>query len=170
MASGERVVTIHSYAPSVTAGASPAELIGGSTQAERIPVYAFDASTVEYLDLLCTLSGYDGGGLTFSLKWGAASATSGNVIWSAAVRRFQDDAEDLDTAHTYDYNNASADAAPSGLNEQSYITVAFTDGADMDSWADGEMAIVRIRRFASDAGDTMAGDAYLWLTVTGVET
>lgn len=169
MASGEPVVSTGNYIPTVTLGAAIGEITGGATPAERQIIYAFDASTVEYIDIPCFLRGYDGGGLTLTLVWSAASATSGNVIWSAAIRRFQDDAEDLDTAHTYDYNNASADAAPSALNENSYITITFTNGADMDSWANGEYAIIRIRRFASDAGDTMAGDAYLW-SVTGVET
>ena len=67
----------------------------------------------------------------------------------------------MDTSHTYDYSNSSAVAAASASGEVVYDTVTFTDGADMDSWAVGELAIVRVRRFASDAGDTMAGDTQL---------
>jgi hypothetical protein len=39
----------------------------------------------------------------------------------------------------------------------------------MDSWSAGEMAIVRVRRNASHANDTMAGDAQLvgfWVNET----
>lgn len=134
---------------------------GGSTPAERVRVFAFDASTVEYLDFVCRLRGYGGGGLTFVLPWSAASATSGVTRWEVAIRRLQDDAEDIDTSQTYDFN-AVDDTAASASGELSYPTVTFTDGADMDSWANGELAIVRIRRNASHANDTMTGDAELW--------
>ncbi|MBK7424296.1 MAG: hypothetical protein IPJ48_15125 [Propionivibrio sp.] len=71
-----------------------------------------------------------------------------------------DDVEDIDAAHTYDYNDVD-DTAASASGELSYPTVTFTNGADMDSWAAGEMATVRVRRNASHANDTMAGDAQL---------
>ncbi len=76
------------------------------------------------------------------------------------MRRIQDDAEDIDASHTYDYNDVD-DTAASASGELSYPTLAFTDGADMDSWAAGEVAIIRVRRNASHANDTMTGDAQL---------
>jgi hypothetical protein len=169
MASGDPVVQIIREMPPATLFAPLIARAGGSTPAEATTAWAFDASTVEYMDFLCRLRGYDGGGLTFNLTWMAATATTGNVIWSVAIRRNADDAEDLDTSQTYDYNNSSAVAAPSASGESSYDTVTFTDGADMDSWAEGELAIVRVRRFASDSGDTMTGDAQL-LDIEGIET
>lgn len=150
--------------------ATPVVIVGASTPAEHIPAWAFDGTTVEYLDFVCRLDGYGGGGLTLTLPWAAQSATSGAVVWGAAIRRIQDDAEDLDsTAHTYDFNDASADTAPSALKEVSYPTITFTDGVDMDSWASGELAVVRVRRNPADAGDNMTGDAYL-IAMVGVET
>lgn len=50
---------------------------------------------------------------------------------------------------------------PRAAGEVSYTTVTFTDGADMDSWANGELAIVRIRRDPANAGDTITEDAQL---------
>lgn len=137
--------------------------VGGSTPTEGVTVLDFDDTTVEYMDWKVRLpSNYAGGGLTFSLEWSATSSTTGNVIWSAAIRAMPNDAEDIDAAHTYDYNNSSATTTASASGETVKSTITFTNGADMDSWAAGETAIVRIRRFASDAGDTMTGDAEFW--------
>lgn len=141
---------------------------GGSTPAERVPVYLFDAATIEYLDFKCRLAGYGGGGLTFTIPWSAVSATTGVTRWGIAIRRMTDDAVDIDASHTYDYNDVD-DTAASVSGELSYPTITFTNGADMDSWGDGEIAIVRVRRNASHANDTMTGDAELWGLV-GKET
>lgn len=169
MASGTPVQILQVMYPATTF-APMTSLAGASSPAERI-IYlgAFDAAAIEYVDFLCRLVGYGGGGLTWSLDWGAASATSNVTRWGIAVRRIQDDAEDLDTtAHTYDYNDVDA-TAPSAAGEIATDTITMTDGADMDSWANGELAIVRVRRNATHANDNMTGDALL-LALTGVET
>lgn len=168
MASGNPVVQVVNIMFPASTFPQMTVRAGGSTPAERNLVYAFDASTIEYLDFLCYLKGYAGGGLTFTLPWSAASATTGVTRWGIAIRRIQDDAEDTDTSQTYDYNDVD-DTTASASGELSYPTVTFTDGADMDSWADGELAIVRVRRNASHANDTMTGDAELWGLV-GKET
>ena len=169
MASGDPVVQVLQAMPPGTLYATEDVRAGGSTPAESLHVWDFDDTAAEYMDFLCVLRGYDGGGLTFTLPWMATTATTNAVLWGAAIRRFVDDAEDIDGSHTYDFNNAAADTAPSATGEQSYPTIAFTDGADMDSWAEGEFAIVRVRRLPTDAGDTMAGDAEL-LGIEGRET
>jgi hypothetical protein len=135
---------------------------GGSTPAENVPVYDFDDSTVEYLDFYGRLESYAGGGLTLTFDWSATSATSGDVVWGAAIRRIQDDAEDMDSSHTYDYNDGTADTAASASGERSRQSITFTNGADMDSLADGETFVLRIRRNISSGSDTMTGDAELW--------
>lgn len=141
--------------------APPSQRIGGSTPTERVDINLFDAAAIEYLDFKVLLRGYAGGGLTMLLPWSAATATSGVCRWGVAVRRMQDDAEDIDTSQTYDFNDVD-DTAANVSGELSYPTIAFTDGADMDSWANGEIAIVRVRRNATHANDTMTGDAELW--------
>ena len=169
MASGDEVVQIRRIMYPAANFAAPSQRAGGSTPGERVAgLHLFDAATIEYLDFLCRLKGYGGGGLTFTLPWSAASATSGAVRWGIAIRRLADDAEDIDASHTYDYNDAD-DTAASASGELSIPTIAFTDGVDMDSWADGEWAIVRVRRNASHANDTMTGDAELW-DLVGEET
>jgi len=161
MASGQPVVIIlDTLVPNAN---SPQLTIrtGGSTPAERVTLWAFDAATIEYIDFKCMLMGYGSGGLTFSHPWSGATATTGVARTGIAIRRMADDAEDIDTSKTYDYNDTD-DTVASASGEESYPTTAFTDGADMDSWANGEIAIVRFRRNASHANDTMAGDLELW--------
>ena len=168
MASGDTVVQIISIMPPAATYATFDVRPGGSTPAENAPVWDFDATAIEYLDFLCILRGYDGGGLTFTLPWSASTATSGQTRWEMAIRAVPDDTEDIDAAHTYDFNGVS-DTAASASGELSYPTIAFTNGADMDSWADGQMAIVRVRRDPTHADDNMTGDAELW-GVFGRET
>src|SRR5688500_11882892 len=79
---------------------------GGSTPAESVPVFDFDDTAAEYMDFYGLLRGYAGGGLTLDIAWAATSATTNAVLWGAAIRRVADDAEDIDTSHTYDFNNA----------------------------------------------------------------
>lgn len=160
MASGQAVVIIHNVMPPAATFATPGIRAGGATPAERVPIWQFGSGANAHLDLYCQLSGYEGGGLTFTLPWSAASATSGAVRWGVAIRRVQDDAEDIDTSHSYDYNTSDASPA-SASGELKYTTVTFTDGADMDSWAEGEFAVVRIRRDVS-VGSNMSGNAELW--------
>ena len=168
MATGDPVVQILRVLPPGSSFAGPIEKAGGSTPAETFRGFAFDAASDEYMDFLCVLEGYDGGGLTIKLKWESEDQTSGNVVWGAAIRRIADDAEDTDTSHSYSFNTVTA-AAPSAVGEWSYDNITFSDGADMDSLADGEAFVLRIQRDADNGSDTMSNDAYLW-GVNGVET
>jgi len=168
MASGDSVVQVIAVIPPATSAATPDTRAGGSTPAESWPVYDFDAASDEYLDFLCKLEGYAGGGLTFTIPWSASTATSGTARWEIGIRRLADDAEDMDAAHTYDYNGVS-DACASASGEASYPTITFTDGADMDAWADGELAMVRAHRDYDHADDGMTGDAEL-IGIFGLET
>ena len=168
MATLDPVVQIVEIMPPSTTQAALIQRNGGSTPGERVLAWAFDAAAIEYLDFKCRLTRYAGGGLTFLLPWSATSATSGVTRWGIAIRAIPDDAEDIDASHTYDYNDVD-DTAASASGELSYPTITFTNGADMDSWADGEVAIVRVRRNATHANDTMAGDAELWM-IAGRET
>lgn len=165
MASGT-VMPLSGPVPTATASAELSSFDGGSTPAEQLICWLFDDSTDEHLDFHGRLENYDGGGLTVRLPW-TSDATSGDVVWNAAIRRVADDAEDLDTSHTYAFNSVTATTA-SVAGEVDYTTVTFTDGADMDSVADGEVFILRIRRDADNGSDDLSGDAELhadWITL-----
>lgn len=163
MASGNALCLFHAQdgVPPASTYATGDRIAGGSTPAESVPVLDFDQGSDEFIDFYGVLPAtYSGGGLTITLMWSASSATSGNVVWGLAFRRVADDAEQLSTSHSYSYNEVT-DAAPSALTEVAYATITFTNGADMDDLAAGEMFILRCRRNGDDAGDTMSGDAEL---------
>ncbi len=136
-------------------------IVGTSTPAESVPVLAFDSTTAEYADFRAKMpQHYGGGGVTLHLATGGGGA-AGTYNFRAAFRAIEDDTEDLDTtAHTYDYNDVDI-TGPSAIGEVVIDTLAFTDGADMDSTGAGDEFILRIGRNPADAQDTMAADAYL---------
>jgi len=163
MASGDTlcIFTARDGVPSATAGATHGILAGAASPAEGVPTLAYDSATDEHADFIGVLPrAYAGGGLTLTLYW-ASGVTSGACIWNAAFRRVADDAEDIDTtAHSYDPNAVTATTA-SAAGEVDYAAITFTDGADMDSLAVGEMFILRITRDADNGSDDMSGDAWL---------
>ncbi|HEX6827154.1 MAG TPA: hypothetical protein VF077_12625 [Nitrospiraceae bacterium] len=172
MASGDPVVVITSIMPPSANFAIFSVRVGASTPPEQFPYYSFDATTDTYLDFYCRLSGYSGGGLTFSLTWMAATATTGGVLWALAIRRLADDAEDVDVAQTYDYNEVR-DVCATVSGELSYFTIPFTNGADMDNLVNNESFILRLRRRGTDntasTGDDLAGAAQ-FVDLIGLET
>lgn len=130
----------------------------------NIPVLEFDDTTDEEAVFGGVLpENYDGGGLTITLVWMAATATSGNAVWQAAIERHQDDTDDLDSDTFAAFNGSGAVAAPSATGEPGYDDITFTDGADMDSLAAGESFRLKIRRDADDtsATDSISGDLQL---------
>lgn len=168
MASGDPVLKLLRAFPPGASFAPQALITGASSPAENFVVYQFADAAAAYIDFLVALEGYDGGGLTLRLGWSAAVATN-NAVWQAAFRRIEDDAEDMDTtAHTYDYNTVTA-AAPSAIGELSYDEITFSNGADMDSFAERETAILRILRDPANGSDNLGNTAYLW-SVWGRET
>lgn len=170
MASGDVVVLVSEVIPPATLFGVFSTRAGGSTPAEQVPIWYFDAATAWYLDFYCFLKGYAGGGLTFTIPWMAATATTGVSRFGLAIRRIQDDAEDLDTSQTYDFNEVDATTA-NVSGEVAYDTITFTSGADMDSLANGEAFILRFYRNAAHANDTMAGNAQLLASqLIGAET
>lgn len=164
MASGNIVGIIGEIVQPATLYATFDTRPGGSTPVEAVPVYDFDDTAIEYLDFYCRLEGYAGGGLTITLDWTATdtTVTPHSCVWGAAIRRIADDAEDVDTSQTYDFNDASADQEASASGERSRATITFSDGADMDSLADGEAFILRVRRDPTNGSDNLTGDAELW--------
>lgn len=165
MAANDPVVKILKVIPPGANFSYESRLAGGSTPAENVIVWTFPDAATTRLDFLAVLEGYDGGGLTFPLKWSASVAGAVNVEWEMAIRRFQDDLEDLDASHTYVFTNNNVIAAvPSAVNEIASDNITITNGTDMDGWSDRELAIIRLIRNAEagNTDDTAAGIAYLW--------
>lgn len=121
----------------------------------------FDAATDENAVFSGILPNhYDGGGLTCTVIFMGATATSGNVVWNIAIERHQDDTDDLDT-DSFAAANAATIATADVSGEPSYGDITFTNGADMDSLAAGESFRMKVTRDADNASDNMSGDAQL---------
>ena len=101
---------------------------------------------------------YGGGGITATIYWSAATATTGTCIWDLAWERHEDDAFDID-ADGFAAAQSVTDSATSPSGEIFYAEITFTDGGQMDSIAVGEQGRLRLIRDA--VTDTMAGDAEL---------
>jgi len=103
---------------------------------------------------------YDGGGVTVYLHYAMSSATSGDVDWDVAFERIGDQQQDVDADSFAAVNSVDDTTVPSTSGNVDVVSVAFTDGADMDSVAAGELFRLKVTRGA--ASDTATGDAELY--------
>lgn len=123
-------------------------------------VLAFDAAT----DESCYWTGVAPQGLTGTLtlvvSYIMASATSGDVVWDAAVEAVTDgDATDLDAGDSFDTTNAATAATvPGTAGHIDQVSITLTN---KDSIAVGDYFRVRLNRDANNAADTATGDAYV---------
>jgi hypothetical protein len=117
-------------------------------------------SVDQYVDFTGVLDHYSGGGLTVDIFW-TANGTSGNVVWQAAIERFQTGTLVI-TSDSFAAFNSVTDATEGVANVANKATITFTDGADMDSLADGEMFRIRIQREGTNAADTVNTDTRLF--------
>ncbi len=119
----------------------------------------FDASTPESLIFRGVLPAhYSGGGLTLEIFWLGKTATTGEVVWGAAIEAGGTDL-DSDSFATEQEAAAATTSGTSGIETKTTIT--FSSGANMDSLAAGGSFRLKLRRIADDVDDDMAGDAQL---------
>lgn len=124
------------------------------------PELDFDAATAESAYFTGVVpSHYAGGGFTFDLHWVAATATSGDVVWSVAWEEMDANNNDLDADAFGTASTATGTAnGTSGKVTKTTVTVSH---ANAGSPAAGDAFRVRVRRDAADGADTMSGDASL---------
>ena len=128
-----------------------------------IPVLDFDPDTDESAEFGGFMPRhYDAGGVTLTIGWMATdtTVTPHNVIWNAAFKSVTNDADDLDSK-AFAAVNTVTDEEASASGEVSYCTIAFADGADMDSVAAGEYFRLQIIRDADNGSDNLTDDAEL---------
>lgn len=96
-------------------------------------------------------------GLSVTLKWTAATATSGDCVWLVAWERCNTDI-DTDSFAT----GVSATTATSGTSGiPNTTTINFNGTTEIDGLAVGDMFRLKITRDADNGSDTMTGDAQL---------
>lgn len=159
MASGNTLVV---WTPN--ANMPPATLFANFNTRNNHLVLEFDASTNWNAIFKAILPrNYAGGGLTVSIHWCAATATTGNVLWLGAFEA--DVAQDIDSDGFAATQTSTADACSGTSGIETVSTIAFTDGGQMDSIAVGGEFRFQLTRNAADGSDTMAGLAQ----VTSIE-
>ena len=125
------------------------------------PVLDFDAATNEdaIFSAVMPQSYAATTGVTVYLHYSMTTATSGDIDWDVAFERIGDQQQDVDSDSFAAANSVDNTTVPGTSGLVDIVNVAFTDGADMDSVAPGELFRIKVTRDA--ASDTAAGDAEL---------
>lgn len=105
---------------------------------------------------------YAGGGVTVYVHYAMTSATTGKVRWDARFERIGDGQQDIDSDGFASAQSVNVAAVPGTSGHVDIQSIAFTNGAQMDSVAAGESFRLKIERKPSDGtNDTATGDAEL---------
>lgn len=124
------------------------------------PVLDFDDTTNESAVFSFVMpQNYSGGGLTLKIGYSMTSATSGDIDIDAALERIGDQQLDVDSDSFAAVNSVDDTTVPGTSGNVDVVQITFTDGADMDSLAAGELGRLKITRDA--VSDTASGDLEL---------
>jgi hypothetical protein len=129
----------------------------------RVAQFA-DAVTTETFYTFNMPSVFAEGDIEVKLKWMAASAIAGDVIWAVAFERHQDSTDDLDTDSFAADVIAAATTTPAISGQPITTTIALTS-AQYDGILQGDQFRIRVRRLGSNGSDTMTDTAQLMTLV-----
>jgi hypothetical protein len=126
------------------------------------PCLDFDASTNEEAVFSAVMpQNYAGTtGVTTYIHYAMSSATSNTVDWDAAWELIGDQQLDIDADSFAAANSVDNTTVPGTSGLVDIVSIAFTDGADMDSVAAGDSFRIKITRDATN--DDATGDAELY--------
>ena len=99
-------------------------------------------------------------GVTLYIHYAMTSATSGDIDWDAAFERVSDSQQDIDSDGFASALSVDNTTVPATSGHVDIVSIAFTNGAQMDSVAVGEAFRLKITRDA--ASDTTTTDAELY--------
>lgn len=102
---------------------------------------------------------YAAGGVVVYIHYSMTTATSGDVDWDAAFERVGDQQQDVDSDSFAAVQSVDNTTVPGTSGLVDIVSIAFTDGAQMDSIGAGEKFRLKVTRDA--ASDTATGDAEL---------
>jgi hypothetical protein len=128
---------------------------------------AFDAGAIEAAFWEKRVPGYAGGDLTAYIEWMAESATSGDVVWEISIAAVTPETDSAALTAKALATVQTVTDTHLGTNAKRPMKTAAITISNLDSLAAGDMLFVRVRRLATDGGDTMTGDA--WLTCVTIE-
>lgn len=145
------------FIPATSAGAA-FKAIAGS--AFPVVCLAFDASTEETVYTAFQAASYGSGNLTLALQWYADTASSGDVVWNAAIAAItpNSDTQDIETK-TFATSNTVTDTHL-GTTGQRLHSTSITI-SNLDSIAADDFVALKFYRNATSGSDTMTGDAML---------
>ncbi len=124
------------------------------------PVLDFDDTTNESAVFSAIMpQHYGGGGVTVYLHYAMTSATSGDIDWDVSFERIGDQQQDINNDGFAAVQSVDNTTVPATSGNVDIVSIAFTDGAQMDGVAVGEMFRLKVTRDA--ASDTATGDAEL---------
>ena len=155
MASGDTLLTI-----TPRDGEPPAANFATLDIRNNHPALDFDDTTNETTYFSCIMPRhYSGGGVTVYLHYSMTSAVADTVDWDVAFERIGDQQLDIDGDSFAAVNSVDDTTVPDTAGLVDVASVAFTDGADMDSVAAGEGFRMSVTRDA--VSDDATGDAEL---------
>ena len=125
------------------------------------PVLDFDATTNESAVFSSVMPQHYAGttGVTVYLHYAMSSAVADTIDWDVAFERIGDQQLDIDADSFAVVNSVDDTTVPDTSGLVDIVSVAFLDGADMDSVAVGEGFRLKVTRDA--ASDDATGDAEL---------
>lgn len=101
--------------------------------------------------------------VTLDVVWGAATATSGVVMWEVAIAAMTPETDSTSAeAKTYGTAVTGTDThLGTTAKRLMRATLVLDSSAELNSMANGDQLWVRISRLGANGSDTMAGDALL---------
>jgi len=124
------------------------------------PVLDFDGSANESAIFSAVMpQHYAGGGVTVYIHYSMTSAVGDDIDWDAAFERIGDQQLDIDADSFAAVQSVDGTVVPGTSGNVDVVSIPFTNGAQMDSVAAGELFRLKITRDA--VSDTDATDAEL---------
>lgn len=121
---------------------------------------AFDAATDEALFFEFRAIGYTSGNVSVELDWYADTASSGNVVWGAAMAAITPDSDSQDVETDGLDTQATTTDSHLGTTGQRLHRCTVTITA-LDSLAADDLVVVKVSRVGSNGSDTLSGDVVL---------
>lgn len=157
MASGDTLLTFHPYN-----NEPPASDYATLDLRNNHPVLDFDKDTDESAVFSAVMPRNYAGttGITVYIHWSADGVTINDVIWDVYFERIGDGQLDID-GDDFAAAQSVTDTAPGTDGFVTIANIPFTDGAQMDSIAVGELFRLKITRDADNGSDDLDADAQL---------